>query len=382
MADPGSSFESPPRIDATSPRDGTTVHEEAPSQPFSPPATAGSSVDAVRRPEDVTHIKTLYVSGFPADIKYREVKNLFRFFPGFEHAVLNLKGNVSRAFFGVFGEMPFLSRVRVVICVFIWLLCLGKAPVVFATFTTADEANNAKGILQGVKFDEETQPHIELRVQIARANSQTTGVSPRKQRHNGMASPMAQGHLSTDDAFRRAGAGGLSPSAPLRISPHAYGRELASPSGSQSPHSRGQAGPSAGGKAFVPLPSPSARSPVAGFGFEGPFTPGTSLSPTPSPSSKTMPTTPCTTLFVANLGQSTGCDPFFLLLLNSLLIHAACSARRRCASCSARCPASASCASPRASPASCPWRSSTSSTRKLRPTPCARCRVCPSAVIP
>eukprot|EP00898_Chlorokybus_atmophyticus_P005398 jgi/Chlat1/585/Chrsp103S01021 len=84
-------------------------------------------------------IRTLFVSGLPADVKEREVHNLFRFFPGFLGAQLTPapKGH--------------------------------PLPVAFATFAHPAHALAAKQALHGLRFDLESA--MQLRIELARANS-------------------------------------------------------------------------------------------------------------------------------------------------------------------------------------------------------------------
>jgi len=81
-------------------------------------------------------VKTLFVTGFPTDVKPREIYNLFRFHPGFQHCVLNYKG---------------------------------PAPAAFAAFDSQVNAIKAKDALQGIKFDFESR--VELRLEMAKSNS-------------------------------------------------------------------------------------------------------------------------------------------------------------------------------------------------------------------
>jgi hypothetical protein len=85
-------------------------------------------------------VSTLFVSGFPKDTRYREVFNLFRFEPGFEHCSFN-------------GE-------------------LDKNPTAWIRFTTVDHATRALQRFSGLNFDpnNEEDQH-ELRIQFAKKNS-------------------------------------------------------------------------------------------------------------------------------------------------------------------------------------------------------------------
>lgn len=86
-------------------------------------------------------VRTLFVSGLPADAKKRELYLLFRSFKGYEGAIIRTTAKPGKA----------------------------PVPVGFVTFDSRDEANSAKTALQGVKFDPEL-PHT-LRLEFAKANT-------------------------------------------------------------------------------------------------------------------------------------------------------------------------------------------------------------------
>ncbi len=104
----------------------------------------GRAISPLRKivPRDTSPevVSTLFVSGFPKDTRYREVFNLFRFEPGFEHCSFN-------------GE-------------------LDKNPTAWVRFTTVEHATRALQRLSGVNFDpnHEEDPY-ELRIQFAKKNS-------------------------------------------------------------------------------------------------------------------------------------------------------------------------------------------------------------------
>ncbi|KAL6068794.1 RNA-binding protein with multiple splicing 2, variant 2 [Balamuthia mandrillaris] len=79
-------------------------------------------------------IRTLYLTGFPSDVKGREIHNLFRPFAGYEDSVLKSSG------------------------------------VVFATFVDQSSALVALQALNGIYFDPDSS--VRLRVELAKANSQ------------------------------------------------------------------------------------------------------------------------------------------------------------------------------------------------------------------
>jgi len=78
-------------------------------------------------------IRTLFLSGFPHDIKQREIHNLFRFIDGYEDAILKPNG------------------------------------VAFVLFTDQDKAYNAMETLNGIYFDPDSAEM--LRVELAKQNS-------------------------------------------------------------------------------------------------------------------------------------------------------------------------------------------------------------------
>jgi len=101
--------------------------------------------------------RTLFISGFPLDVKYREIYNLCRPFKGFESCSLNIKG---------------------------------KLPVAFCAFADQESALAAKIELTGRKFDPDS--HIELRIEFARHNTHGT----RKRTHTGNAESVTPGFSS------------------------------------------------------------------------------------------------------------------------------------------------------------------------------------------
>lgn len=88
--------------------------------------------------EEGGDIRTIFLSGLPLDVVYREVHNFFRFMSGFSHCVLNLNG---------------------------------KVPTAFATFVDVSAAEECKQLLDGVAFDEDERPDMKIRVEWAKKNS-------------------------------------------------------------------------------------------------------------------------------------------------------------------------------------------------------------------
>jgi len=94
--------------------------------------------------------RTIFCSGFPADIQYREIRNLFRFLSGYQYCVLNLKG---------------------------------KVPTAFAHFDDDNTAHTAIDRLHGILYDEENYPTYKIRAEMAKSNIRkpnTTTTSRRK----------------------------------------------------------------------------------------------------------------------------------------------------------------------------------------------------------
>ncbi|KAM0938221.1 putative RNA recognition motif domain, nucleotide-binding alpha-beta plait domain superfamily [Dioscorea sansibarensis] len=85
-------------------------------------------------------IHTLFVSGLPDDVKPREIHNLFRRRPGFDHCLLEYTGR-------------------------------GNQVVAFATFSNHQSAMAAMNTLNGVIFDPQTG--ATLHIELARSNSRT-----------------------------------------------------------------------------------------------------------------------------------------------------------------------------------------------------------------
>ncbi|KAJ0986463.1 hypothetical protein J5N97_004819 [Dioscorea zingiberensis] len=85
-------------------------------------------------------IHSLFVSGLPDDVKAREIHNLFRRRPGFDHCLLEYTGR-------------------------------GNQVVAFATFLNHQSAMAAMNTLNGVVFDPQTG--ATLHIELARSNSRT-----------------------------------------------------------------------------------------------------------------------------------------------------------------------------------------------------------------
>ncbi|XP_020599026.1 RNA-binding protein with multiple splicing [Phalaenopsis equestris] len=104
----------------------------APLQPPQPSISTPSAI-TVEFPVRPTseEVRTIFIAGFPADVKERELHNLLRWLPGFEASQINMKGD---------------------------------QPMGFALFSTAQHAVAAKTALQDLVFDSATNStlHIEM----------------------------------------------------------------------------------------------------------------------------------------------------------------------------------------------------------------------------
>lgn len=102
-------------------------------------------------PDAQTQVRTLFVSGLPADVKPRELYLLFRAYPGYEASQLKLTPSSKNG------------------------LLKSSTPVGFVTFATRQDADEARQKLQGVRFDPE-QPQA-IRLELARSNTKVTKLS-------------------------------------------------------------------------------------------------------------------------------------------------------------------------------------------------------------
>ncbi|KAJ4838793.1 hypothetical protein Tsubulata_021612 [Turnera subulata] len=88
-------------------------------------------VDNTNRGQAHDEVRTIFITGFPDDVKERELQNLLRWLPGYEASQVNYKGEKAMG---------------------------------FALFSTAHLANNAKEALQDLVFDADTKSvlHTEM----------------------------------------------------------------------------------------------------------------------------------------------------------------------------------------------------------------------------
>ncbi|XP_076438970.1 uncharacterized protein LOC143277898 [Babylonia areolata] len=120
------------------------------------------SMDSVNAtPEE--EVRTLFVSGLPMDAKPRELYLLFRAYKGFENGLLKSMGKlVPKHNCGYEGSLLKITNKN------------GKntSPVGFVTFSSRCAAESAKQDLQGVRFDPDL-PQT-LRLEFAKSNTKVT----------------------------------------------------------------------------------------------------------------------------------------------------------------------------------------------------------------
>ncbi|CAH1788753.1 unnamed protein product [Owenia fusiformis] len=110
-----------------------------------------TSMDSVNTVPD-EEVRTLFVSGLPMDAKPRELYLLFRGYKGYENSLLKIMGKlVKTTGLGITTHPP---------------------PVGFVTFSSRVSAETAKQDLQGVRFDPDL-PQT-LRLEFAKSNTKVT----------------------------------------------------------------------------------------------------------------------------------------------------------------------------------------------------------------
>ncbi|NP_001149394.1 uncharacterized protein LOC100283020 [Zea mays] len=125
---------------------GAGIHpfQQWPPTAAAPPPPGAAASVAVPPPPPVPgapgtvgpdEVRTIFITGLPADVKERELHNLLRWLPGFEASQINFKGD---------------------------------QPMGFALFSTAHQAIAAKTALQDMVFDAETK--VALHTEMAKKN--------------------------------------------------------------------------------------------------------------------------------------------------------------------------------------------------------------------
>ncbi|ESO90845.1 hypothetical protein LOTGIDRAFT_122701, partial [Lottia gigantea] len=221
-------------------------------------------------------VRTLFVSGLPMDAKPRELYLLFRAYKGYEGSLLKVTSKNGK----------------------------NTSPVGFVTFTTRLAAETAKQDLQGVRFDPDL-PQT-LRLEFAKSNTKVT--KPKQQSPQPAATHPTIIHPLTGQLCPA-----IFPSCPEGWTPHplaAYPELthtaalhhtalLQHPALTQLPVRVSFIQPTAliGPPATMGIPHPSyATTPIL-------TSPTSAMNMTTTTNMMTSPTVPCSTLFVANLGQ-------------------------------------------------------------------------------
>eukprot|EP00250_Pteridium_aquilinum_P008251 c17803_g2_i1 orf=1442-2404(-) len=207
------------------------------------PPPAGHNVPQM---VDTDEVRTIFVLGFPPDVKERELQNLLRWWPGYEASQMNFKG---------------------------------EQPMGFALFTSAAMAMAAKDALQNLVFDHET--NSTLRAEMAKKNLYVkrgvTGMGTETPPFD-QSKRLRTGGDFTTSHYAPPGAFAAPP--PTSWVPQSF----MPPGGSYDPY---------GGYGMPPV-QPVAQPlvpPVAPAGY--------------APIQNTKDNPPCNTLFVGNLGEST-----------------------------------------------------------------------------
>ncbi|XP_076081377.1 uncharacterized protein LOC143052272 isoform X3 [Mytilus galloprovincialis] len=269
------------------------------------------SMDSVNTtPEE--EVRTLFVSGLPMDAKPRELYLLFRAYKGYENALLKVMGKPGKNNSGYEGSLLKVTNKN------------GKntSPVGFVTFSSRAAAEVAKQDLQGVRFDPDL-PQT-LRLEFAKSNTKVT--KPKQQSPQPAATLPTFIHPLTGQELGAA----FIPGAPEAWAPHplaAYPELnpnaaaihhtalIQHPALAQVPvrewihhfpqewithfpqiHHPAVVAPPTAVSAALPHP-PLAATPILTSPISTMSTPSTSSSPLMQQNA------PCSTLFVANLGQ-------------------------------------------------------------------------------
>ncbi|KAI5637729.1 RNA recognition motif domain-containing protein [Phthorimaea operculella] len=222
-----------------------------------------------RTDRGLTHgVRTLFVSGLPMDAKPRELYLLFRAYEGYEGSLLKVTSKNGKT----------------------------ASPVGFVTFHTRAGAEAAKQDLQGVRFDPDMPQTI--RLEFAKSNTKVSKPKPAVATAAPAAHPALMHPLTGQMMYAGACADLASPFFPgggaeLWHHPLAYGGELPTLShGLVHPAIHPQMAPTPLTLGACVLPAPALGSPGAAVPGHG-----------PQQAHAAHPGPPCSTLFVANLGQ-------------------------------------------------------------------------------
>ncbi|GAB4850451.1 hypothetical protein Ancab_029755 [Ancistrocladus abbreviatus] len=220
----------------------------APTAVPAPPAAAPGAVPVPPPPlapldnrPSPDEVRTIFISGLPADVKERELQNLLRWLPGYEASQVNYKG---------------------------------EHPMGFALFSTPQFAHAAKDALQDMVFDAESKSvlHIEMAKKnlfVKRGIVAESGTFDQSKR------------LRTGGDYTHTGYGSPSPFHPPPApvwGPHGYMAPAPPP---YDPYA-GYPVPPVPMAAPAPIPAPSSYVPVQ----------------------NTKDNPPCNTLFIGNLGEN------------------------------------------------------------------------------
>lgn len=115
---------------------GTGLHHQYHHQWAPPPSATSMQADSPYQSHGLMEeVRTIFVLGFPKDVKERELQNLLRWWPGYEASQINFKGDQAMG---------------------------------FALFSTSQMAMQARDALQNLVFDAETNSI--LRSEMAKKN--------------------------------------------------------------------------------------------------------------------------------------------------------------------------------------------------------------------
>ncbi|XP_024516969.1 cell wall integrity protein scw1 isoform X2 [Selaginella moellendorffii] len=189
----------------------------------------------------IDEVRTIFVLGFPPDVKERELQNLLRWWPGYEASQMNFKGD---------------------------------QPMGFALFSTASMAMAARDALQNLVFDADAKSV--LRAEMAKKNLYVK---------RGVTGINAEG-TAYDHSKRMRTGGECTPAYPPPFAPPPP--PAWPPQGYMAPAPYDPYGSYPVAQVPPPVPPPA---PVAPAGY--------------APVQNTKDNPPCNTLFIGNLGEAT-----------------------------------------------------------------------------